>query len=108
VAVLQVEVVSSKATTTALSPAATSFVAAAQAALQSREQTTLSARDLQAVFTASVKLYAAWAEATQVLPIPPLVNSEVSATDVVIVASEMIRAVDLSPFDLSMWYRRAR
>jgi hypothetical protein len=38
----------------------------------------------------------------------PLSEREVSPTEVVVVASEMIRVVDLNPFDLSMWYRRAR
>ena len=33
---------------------------------------------------------------------------EVTPTEVVVAACEMIRVVDLNPFDLSMWYRRAR
>ncbi len=70
------------------------------------EHAALSDRDLQAVLTAAVKLYAARVEATRSAP-PPLVEGEVNPTEVVVVASEMIRVVDLNPFDLSMWYRRA-
>jgi hypothetical protein len=98
---------SSEATTAQLSPAAAAFVAQAQQALRDDNHASLSDRDIQAVMTAAVKLYAARAEATRTAP-PPLVQAEVNPTEVVVVASEMIRVVDLSPFDLSMWYRRAR
>ena len=83
------------------------FVAAARQALGSDDQTAISDATLEAVLTAAVKLYAARAEFRRDLP-PPLNEREVSPTEVVVVASEMIRVVDLSPFDLSMWYRRAR
>ncbi len=97
---------SSAATTEQLSPTAAAFVARAQQALRDDDHV-LSDRDIRAVMTAAVKLYAARAEATRILP-PPLDEAEVNPTEVVVVASEMIRVVDLSPFDLSMWYRRAR
>ena len=73
---------------------AMAFAAAARQALTSEDH-------------ASVKLYAARADLRRELP-PPLSEREVSPTEVVVVASEMIRVVDLNPFDLSMWYRRAR
>ena len=99
---------SSEATMTVqLSPAAAAFVAQAQQALRDDNHASLSDCDIQAVMTAAVKLYAARAEATRSVP-PPLDAAEVNPTEVVVAASEMIRAVDLSPFDLSMWYRRAR
>ena len=83
------------------------FVTAARQALGSDDQTAISDAALEAVLTAAVKLYAARAEFRRDLP-PPLNEREVSPTEVVVVASEMIRVVDLNPFDLSMWYRRAR
>jgi hypothetical protein len=98
---------SSAAATEQLSPAAAAFVAQAQQALRDDNHASLSDRDMQAVMTAAVRLYAARAEATRTVP-PPLDEAEVSPTEVVVVASEMIRVVDLSPFDLSMWYRRGR
>ena len=86
---------------------AMAFAAAARNALTSEDQTSISDAALEAVLTAAVKLYAARAEFRRELP-PPLNEREVTPTEVVVVASEMIRVVDLNPFDLSMWYRRAR
>ena len=40
--------------------------------------------------------------------VPVSKSPATTPTEVVVVASEMIRVVDLNPFDLSMWYRRAR
>lgn len=93
----------------AVSPesSAMSFAAAARLALAGGDHASISDAALEAVMTAAVKLYAARAELRQDLP-PPLTEREVTPTEVVVVASEMIRVVDLNPFDLSMWYRRAR
>ena len=98
---------SSAAATEQLSPAAAAFVAQAQQALRDDNHASLSDRDIQAVMTAAVRLYAARAEATRTVP-PPLDEAEVSPTEVVVVASEMIRVDDLRPCDRSMWYRRGR
>jgi hypothetical protein len=97
------------ADTATISPEASAmaFAAAARQALASEDQTSISDAALEAVLTAAVKLYAARAELRAELP-PPLNEREVTPTEVVVVASEMIRVVDLNPFDLSMWYRRAR
>jgi len=89
-----------------LSPAM-AFAEAARTALADGEHGSISDAELEAVLTAAVKLYAARAELRQELP-PPLSEKDVTPTEVVVVASEMIRVVDLNPFDLSMWYRRAR
>jgi hypothetical protein len=86
---------------------AMSFAAVARLALAAGDHDSISDAALEAVMTAAVKLYAARAELRQDLP-PPLSEREVTPTEVVVVASEMIRVVDLNPFDLSMWYRRAR
>jgi hypothetical protein len=93
----------------AISPesSAMSFASAAREALAGGDHASISDAALEAVMTAAVKLYAARAELRQDLP-PPLSEREVTPTEVVVVASEMIRVVDLNPFDLSMWYRRAR
>jgi len=87
--------------------AAMSFAEHARRALAEDDQSSISDAELEAVLTAAVKLYAARAEFRQDLP-PPLSEKDVTPTEVVVVASEMIRVVDLNPFDLSMWYRRAR
>ena len=63
--------------------------------------------DLERVLTAAMKLYAAKAEA-EATPSPPVSADNITPTEVVVVVSEMLRAVDLNLFDLSMWYRRAR
>lgn len=86
---------------------ALSFAEAARRALADGDHASISDAELEAALTAAVKLYAARAELRQELP-PPLTESDVTPTEVVVVASEMIRVVDLNPFDLSMWYRRAR
>jgi hypothetical protein len=86
---------------------AMSFTLAAHQALREQNLTSISNAELEAVLTAAVKLYVARAELTRDLP-PPLSEREVTPTEVVVIASEMIRVVNLNPFDLSMWYRRAR
>jgi hypothetical protein len=93
----------------ALSPEASAmaFAAAARQALSGEDHASISDAALEAVMTAAVKLYAARADLRRELP-PPLNGHDVTPTEVVVVASEMIRVVDLNPFDLSMWYRRAR
>jgi hypothetical protein len=54
-----------------------------------------------------VRLYVARVEATGAYP-PPVDMRDVMPTDIVVIASEMLRAADLNLFDLAMWYRRAR
>jgi hypothetical protein len=63
--------------------------------------------DIERVLTAAMKLYAAKAEA-EAMPPPPVSADRITPTEVVVVISEMMRAVNLNLFDLSMWYRRAR
>ncbi len=84
-----------------------SFATAARRALLEGDHSSISDLDLQTVLTMAVKLYAARIEFSRD-PLPPLLENEVTPTEVVTIASEMIRVVDLNPFDLSMWYRRAR
>jgi hypothetical protein len=55
--------------------------------------------------TAEVKLYAAKTE-TEETHAAPVSAEKVTPTEVVVVVTEMLRAVDVSLFDLAMWYRR--
>jgi hypothetical protein len=61
--------------------------------------------DLEHVLTAAIKLYAAKAEAEEQFP-PPVTAEKITPTEVVLVVSELLRAADISLFDLAMWYRR--
>ncbi len=83
------------------------FARLAQQDLLQPEAGQLSDEDLAQVMTLAVRLYAARAEARDQYPVP-LQAGEVTATDVAITASEMIRAVDINLFDLSMWHGRPR
>ena len=63
--------------------------------------------DVARAMTAIVKLYAANAD-TVARPPAPVTADNVTPTEVVLVVSEMLRAVDISLFDLAMWYRRGQ
>ena len=63
------------------------------------------AASLQRVMTAAIKLYAAKAEAEEQFP-APVSAEKVTPTEIVLVVSELLRAADISLFDLAMWYRR--
>jgi len=83
------------------------FIRLAEQALANPADDALSDQDLAAVMTAAVRLYAARCEACGSFP-PPLLADRVTATEVATAASEMVRAVDLNMFDLSMWHGRPR
>jgi hypothetical protein len=91
----------------ALDDGVAAFVAAAERDLADPAKGTLSDKDIERVLTAAVKLYAARTEATETYP-KPIAPDQVTATELVVAVCEMIRAVDLNLFDLSMWYRRVR
>jgi len=61
--------------------------------------------ELQRVLTAAIKLYAAKAEAEEQFP-APVTAEKITPTEIVLVVSELLRAADISLFDLAMWYRR--
>lgn len=65
----------------------------------------IASRDLELVLTAAIKLYAAKAEAEAQFP-PPVAAERITPTEIVLVVSELLRAADISLFDLAMWYRR--
>jgi hypothetical protein len=81
------------------------FIALAGSDLAQPEAGVLADEDVARILTAAVKLYAARAEARDRFP-APLERGEVTATDVAITVSEMIHAVDINLFDLSMWHGR--
>ena len=61
--------------------------------------------ELERVLTAAIKLYAAKAETEEQFP-PPVAADKITPTEIVLVVSELLRAADISLFDLAMWYRR--
>lgn len=63
----------------------------------------MSDQELQQAFTGAVKAYAARrAEATVV----GVEKDAITATEAVIAICELMRAADLNPFDVALWYRR--
>ena len=79
----------------------------AERALSAGAASQIASGDIERVLTAMMKLYAAKAEA-EATPPPPVSADKITPTEVVVVISETMRAVNLNLFDLSMWYRRAR
>jgi len=61
---------------------------------------------LRALFTRVVREYAHRYEMHGAQLAQPIDPSRLSATEVVIAASELIRAMDLNLFDVAMWFRR--
>jgi hypothetical protein len=61
----------------------------------------ISAQALQTVMAATCRLYAARVEAGE--QFVPLARNSVSATDVMVTASGLLKAADLAVFELGMW-----
>lgn len=57
------------------------------------------------IVTAAVRLYGALAELNNELAEP--LDDRVSPTEAVVMATAMLRARDLNPFDLALWFTRA-
>jgi hypothetical protein len=79
----------------------------AERALSRGDFSGITSSDLERVITAVVKLYAAKSEVDETLA-APISAERATPTEVVVVVSEMLRAVNLNVFDLAMWYRRPR
>jgi hypothetical protein len=77
----------------------------ATGALESRCTKAIASDDIARAATAILKLYAAKADAEGTLPAPVLKES-VTPTEAVQFVCEVLRALDISLFDLAMWYRR--
>lgn len=83
----------------------TDFLATARTALATGDFSTISHDELREVLTLAIKVYAAKVdiEGVRFDVVDP---AAITATEVVVAASEMIRAANLNPFDLAMWFRR--
>jgi hypothetical protein len=84
---------------------ATAFAALAQGALARGDPDAIPDQSLHQAFAAAVRLYAAKAE-RRGGGIKPFGDDIVTATETVVAACAMIRAADLSPFDVAMWFNR--
>jgi hypothetical protein len=65
----------------------------------------MSDQELQQAFTGAVKAYAARADSAAGA-IPLIEKHAITATEAVVAICELMRAADLNPFDVAMWYRR--
>ena len=81
------------------------FVHAAEHALASGDLAEVTDADLARVMTAAVRLYAAKADTVGKKPIP-VEPEKLTPTDAVVTVTELIRAVGLNLWDLSMWVQR--
>ena len=83
------------------------FTSIAERALSSGDFSGITSSELEQIITAAVKLYAAKAEVEETLA-APISAERTTPTEVAVIVSEMLRAVNLNVFDLAMWYRRPR
>ncbi len=63
---------------------------------------------VQRLLTAGTRLFANKVEMEDRFFLPFTSPEAVTATDVVVTVSDMLRAVNLNTFDLAMWFRRPR
>jgi hypothetical protein len=82
------------------------FVTLATDALARREPDAIADADLQKVFAASVRLYAAKSE-RRGEAVKPFGDGAVTTTESIVAACALIRAADLNLFDVAMWFNRA-
>jgi hypothetical protein len=64
------------------------------------------ASTLRAVLSSAIRLYAAVCERSGT-DVPPI-DTEVSTTDAVVLSCALLKARDLNPFDLALWFSRGR
>jgi hypothetical protein len=81
------------------------FAALAQDALDRADPDAIADQSLHRVLAAAVRLYAAKAE-RRGGGLKPFGDDAVTATETVVAVCAMIRAADLSPFDVAMWFNR--
>ena len=77
-------------------------------ALMDGETENISDETVQRLLTAGTKLFANKIEMEDRFFSPYTGPEAVTATDVVMTCSDMLRAVNLSTFDLAMWFQRPR
>jgi hypothetical protein len=81
------------------------FADLALAALARGEPDAIPDASLHRVLAAAVKVFAAKAE-RRGGEVRPFADDAVTATETVVAVCAMIRAADLSPFDVAMWFHR--
>jgi hypothetical protein len=91
-----------------LEAAATAALEAAEAALVNGTTADISDLAVQRLLTAGTRLFACKAEQENRYFSPFTDASVVTATDVAITVTDLLRAVGLNTFDLSMWSNRPR
>jgi len=75
--------------------------------IEAGEQNGLRAEELANLISGAVKLYAAKVE--EMAPgaeTIPIIDDTVSTTEAIVVASALLRAHHLNPFDLALWFSR--
>jgi hypothetical protein len=88
-------------TSNSASPDAKRLVAAIERGIANGRLDVVSADALQALIAAACRNYAARRQAGE--EFAPVAKNSISATDVMIMASSLLRAADLSTFELGMW-----
>ena len=91
-----------------LTVAASRALEIAEKALKEGKTENISDETVQRLLTAGTKLFANKVEMEDRYFSPYLTADAVTATDVVMTCSDMLRAVNLSTFDLAMWFQRPR
>src|SRR5476649_2340705 len=81
------------------------FVALASDALRRHAPDAISDAQLQKVFAAAVKVYAAKME-RRGGDVKPFRDGTVTTTESIVAACALIRAADLNLFDVAMWFNR--
>jgi len=98
----------SEADFAALDEAASRALEIAEKALLDGETEGISDETVQRLLTAGTRLFANKVEMEDRYFSPYTHAQAVTATDVVMTCSDMLRAVNLSTFDLAMWFQRPR
>ena len=92
----------------ALNAAATQALELIERALTLGETEDIPDETVQRLLTAGTRLFANKVEMEERFFSPYTGAEAVTATDVVMTCSDMLRAVNLSTFDLAMWFQRPR
>jgi hypothetical protein len=92
----------------ALQEAARTALAAAEKALDEGTTEAIDDETVQRLLTAGTRLFANKVEMEDRFFAPFTSAEAVTATDVVMTVTDMLRAVNLNTFDLAMWFRRPR
>ena len=95
-------------TATELDLAASRALEIVERALMDGETEDIPDETVQRLLTAGTKLFANKVEMEERFFSPYTGPEAVTATDVVMTCSDMLRAVNLSTFDLAMWFQRPR